>query len=74
MDGAEEPGLVEAQLLQLLWVLCERGGKQELLQWHLRRRQTEETQTNARSSQRCGIRTSAMVAPYTDDCAQSFYQ
>ena len=42
MDGAEEPGLVEAQLLQLLWVLRECGRKQQLLQRHLRRRQTAE--------------------------------
>lgn len=39
-DGAEEPGLVEAQLLQLLRVLCQRGRKQQLLQRHLRWRQT----------------------------------
>lgn len=39
-DGAEESGLVEAQLLQLLRVLCQRGGKQQLLQRHLGWRQT----------------------------------
>lgn len=41
VDGAEESGLVEAQLLQLLWVLCKCGRKQQLLQRHLRWRQTE---------------------------------
>lgn len=41
-DGAEESRLMEAQLLQLLWVLGECGREQQLLQWHLRRRQTEE--------------------------------
>lgn len=41
VDGAEKSGLMEAQLLQLLRVLCERGRKQQLLQRHLRRRQTE---------------------------------
>jgi len=41
VDGAEEAGLVEAELLELLRVLCQRGRKQKLLQRHLRRRQTE---------------------------------
>lgn len=35
VDGAEEPGLVQAQLLELLRVLGESGGKQQLLQRHL---------------------------------------
>lgn len=46
MDGAEESGLVEAQLLQLLWVLCKCGRKQQLLQRHLRRGQTEDKQVS----------------------------
>lgn len=44
MDGAEEPGLVQAQLLELLRVLCEGGGKQQLLQRHLRWGQAAEGQ------------------------------
>lgn len=46
-DGAEESGLVEAQLLQLLRVLSQRGWKQQLLQRHLRWRQTEHTRVVA---------------------------
>lgn len=42
VDGAEKSGLVEAQLLQLLRVLRERGGKEQLLHRHLRRRETGE--------------------------------
>lgn len=41
VNGAEESGLVEAKLLQLLRVLCQSGRKQQLLQRHLGRRQTE---------------------------------
>lgn len=46
-DGAEESGLVEAQLLQLLRVLSQRGWKQQLLQRHLRWRQTEHARVMA---------------------------
>lgn len=39
--GAEETRLVEAQLLQFLRVLRQSGREEQLLQRHLRRRQTE---------------------------------
>lgn len=45
VGGAEEPGLVEVQLLQLLWVLGQRCREQQLLQGYLRRRQTGRTNT-----------------------------
>lgn len=47
VGGAEESGLVKGQLLQFLWVLCERGGEQQLLQWRLRWRQTTRTRRSA---------------------------
>lgn len=42
VNGAEELRLVEAQLLQLLRVLGERGGKEQLLERRLTWRQTEK--------------------------------
>lgn len=47
VGGAEESGLVKAQLLQFLWVLCECGGEQQLLQRRLRWRQTTRTRRSA---------------------------
>lgn len=51
VDGAEEARLMEAQLLQLLWVLRERGGEQQLLQRHVWRRQTARCDTDTRTGQ-----------------------
>lgn len=41
VGGAEESWLMESQLLQLLWILSQCGGEEQLLQRHLRWRKTE---------------------------------